>query len=494
MWARYFFPKYFKVEDAPFHKKFDTFNLRVYKGTVKSFTNIGFRGCAKSTRGKLFFSFCIANDTGHFQNYIKILTKDLANSKQIVTDIYNMFVDPEMKRFYPEVFRKTEAKREETMGSFTTSTGVKLTADTVGTDQRGDIQEESRPGLILFEDFETRKTLRSAVETKAIWDNMEEARTGLALTGGCIYNCNYISERGNVHKLIGKADSLNIVMITRIRDKVTLEPKWPGAYTKADVTQIEKSAEDFPGEYMCEPSAGMDVFFDREMVNKQIGKSPVKFYADFKVFYPFNPSHRYGSGHDIGGGVGLDHSTSVFIDFSTMPARVVGTFKSNTIKPDIFGDEIEREALIFGKPIVAPENNKFDMCVGRLKQIYENIFFTTQKDDQSKVRNKVTEAEKTYGWSTNAVTKPTMLFSFRKALEDGLLELTDPDLIAEARSYSRDDLMDRDADPRLSTRHFDLLMAAAIAWQMKDHAEVNDLGRETEVIEEASVKYREIGV
>ena len=49
------------------------------------------------------------------------------------------------------------------MASFTTATGVKMIADTVGTDQRGDIQENVRPDFIWFDDFETRKTLRSAV-------------------------------------------------------------------------------------------------------------------------------------------------------------------------------------------------------------------------------------------------------------------------------------------------------------------------------------------
>jgi hypothetical protein len=32
--------------------------------------------------------------------------------------------------------------------------------------------------------------------------------------------------------------------------------------------------------------------------------------------------------------------------------------------------------------------------------------------------------------------------------------------------------MDREQDPRLTTRHFDLLIAAAICWQMKDFCEV----------------------
>ena len=72
-------------------------------------------------------------------------------------------------------------------------------------------------------------------------------------------------------------------------------------------------------------------------------------------------------------------------------------------------------------------------------------------------------------------TKPKMLFALAKAIEDGHLALNDPALIAEARSYTRNDLMDTEVDVRLTTRHFDLLIACAIAWQMKDFAQVNKI-------------------
>lgn len=239
------------------------------------------------------------------------------------------------------------------------------------------------------------------------------------------------------------------------------------AYTMAEINTIENNADDFAGEYMCEPSAGADVFFDRQILDRQFKKTPIKTVAGFKMFYAFDPSHRYGGGHDVAGGVELDSSTSVFIDFSTIPNRVVATFESNTIKPDIFGDEIEREALMYGKPIVAPENNKFDMVIGRLRQIYDNIYFTEVKENRVGAPPKT----RTYGWNTNTMTKNKMLFDVKKAVEDGHLELTDENLINEMRSYSRDDLMDKDEDVRLTTRHFDLLMACAIAYQMRNWAE-----------------------
>jgi len=465
LFVRFFFPKYFKEEDAPFHADIDSNNLKVYKGEIASFTDVVYRGGAKTTRTKLFVAFCVANDKDSFRRYFKILTKDLSNSKQSVTDIYNMFVDSRVRYFYPEVFAKTEAKKQETMEVFDTATGIKVRADSVGTDQRGQLQEAARPDFIWFDDFETRKTLRSAVETKALWDNMEEARTGLSRNGGCVYTCNYLSERGNVHKLILKKNKDNVVLIVPIiKDGI---PTW-AIYSLGDIEKLRLNTDDFEGEYLCKPSASLDVIFDRATLDLMFSKEPVKEVAGFRMYKDYDASHRYGSGQDVGGGVGLDSSTSCFIDFDIAPAQVVGTYDNNEVRPEVFGDEIARQGERFGESIVAPENNKFDIVIGRLRQIYpEDKIYKTQRKS-----TKVKSGEYTdYGWNTNALTKPKMFYALAKAVEDGLLILNDPKLIAEAKSYTRDDVMDKDIDPRLTTRHFDLLTACAIAWQMKDFAE-----------------------
>ena len=468
VWARFFYFKFFKVPDAQFHEEIDRNNIRIYTGKLKYFVDIAFRSAAKTTRTKLFIAFAIANDEDHYRRYIKVLSADGANAQQIVTDVYNMLVNPQVHYYYPEIFEKTTEKREEKMSSFTTSTRVKMRSDTVGTDQRGDIQEDSRPDFIWFDDFETRKTLRSAIVTNSIWDNMEEAKNGLSKDGSALYNCNYLSERGNVHKLVEKKSDDRVVLITPIiKDGA---PTWPERDTVEDIRRIERDAEDFAGEYLCEPSAGADVFFDRKSIDKQQEKTPIRIIGDFKIYHPYEPDHRYGMGCDVAGGVGLDHSTSVIIDFTTLPPRVVATYACNTIRPDAFGDEIKHQADRFGAPIVAVENNKFDMTIGRLKQIYDNLYFTEQKETRAGLPPRV----RTYGWNTNSMTKSKMMNELKKAVNDNHIELSDPDLKAELRSYTRDDLMDRDDDVRLTTRHFDLLVACGIAYQMRNHAEVKD--------------------
>lgn len=475
LWSKHLFGKYFEFEDAPFHIEIDNNNIKSYLGIADSFLDIGFRGCAKTSRTKLFVAFCICNDTLHRRKYIKVLAEDGTNSTQVTTDIYNMLISPEVLRIYPEIFSKTKYKREETMSSFTTATGVKMLADTVGTSARGALKEEARPDFIWFEDFESRKTIKSAVITQKIWLNMEEAKDSLAIGGSCLYNCNYLSERGNVHKLVGKADGeRRLILITPI--KRNGQPTWPGAYTMESINAKEKGAEDFAGEYMCEPSAGADIFFDRNCLKKQEKKEPIRTISDFKIFHEYDPSHRYASGHDVAGGVGLDSSTSVFIDFSTIPSKVVATYKSNLIKPNVFGDEVKSEADRFGACLVAVENNKFDSCIERLRNLkYNNMYFQEMKATKIGPQPRT----KTLGWNTNSDTKSKMLFAVRKAVVDGHLELSDDDLIKEFWSYTRDDLMDNDVDPRLTTRHFDLLIACAIAYMMKDFAEVSDSSRES---------------
>lgn len=478
LFSRHFFPQYFKVKDAPFHKEIDKNNLLIYRAKLKSFTNLAFRAASKTTRTKLFMAFVVANDMDKTRKYIKILSHDTTNCKQFTTDVYNMLIDPRVKQMYPEIFEKTETKREETMGSFTTSTGIKMLSDTVGSSQRGGIQEDSRPDIILFDDFETRETLRSAVKSLAIWNNMQEAKDGLSYNGGCIYLGNYISELGNVHKLVEKKDSKNEVLIVPIiLDGVIA---WPTRYTLDDIEVIRKGSDDFEGEYLCKPNASKDVYFDRDVLEKMEARHPIKEIAGFKLFREYDASHRYGHGADVAGGVGLDSSASVLIDFSTIPAQVVGTFHSNTIQPEAFGDECYDETARFGECISAIENNKYDQAILKAKQRGANLFKSGGNALKAGYKPALT-----YGWNTNSLTKPKMFADFKKAVVDGLIELNDIGLIREAKSYSRNDLIDREEDARLTTRHHDLLTAACIAWQMKDHADSKKPVQEYEIIRQS---------
>lgn len=467
LWGRYFFKNYYNSPDADFHREISLGNLHAYKGAIDQFVDVAFRGAGKDVKTKLFVAFCVANDVGHFRRFFRVLSEDFDNSRQSVTDVYNMLVNPRVAALYPEIFEKTAAKREEKMSAFTTSTRVKVAADTVGTGQRGAIQDEARPDFVWFNDFENRKTLRSARETISIWDNMEEARTGLEKGGACVYTCNYVSEQGNVHRLIKEKPSprKRVLIVPIVRDG---KPTW-ARYSKADIDAMRATDDDFEGERLCKPNAKKDVYFDRAALEAMRRREPIREVGGVFLFDRYEPGHRYGLGADVAGGVGLDSSTIVIMDFDTRPARVVAAYASNEIQPEAHGNLVADEADRFGGCIAAPESNKYDQCVLKAKQRGTQIFKMPAKARPSG-SSFSGPAPIAYGWRTDGLSKPKMLGELRDAIEDGLVELSYGPLIDEAMAYTRNDMLDREEDVRLTTRHFDLLIAAAIAWQMRNVA------------------------
>lgn len=469
LWARHLFPEYFKAKDAPFHKQIDLGNIKtyIYRGEIDGidqFVDIAFRGAAKTARTKLFIAYAMANDMDHYRRFIRCISADLDNAKQSVTDIFNMLIKPAVVELYPEIWEKNETKRDETMSSFTTSTKIKIIAKQVGVDQRGKIMEDAKADFDWYDDFETRSTLRSVVTTKKIRENMEEARTGLAKNGGSIYTCNYISEVANVHRLVKRSLLSKLVLLTPILDADD-QITWPAQYVMSDIDKMRDTDEDFEGERMCKPSASKDLYFDRTMLDAMTALKPVRTIAGFKMFKNYCPTDRYGSGHDVAGGIGLDHSTSVFIDFDCIPAQVVATYKSNEVVPEAFGDEIYNQGSRWGLPIQGVENNKYDQAVLKAKQLGAQLYKTRGKEIKIGAKPPMN-----YGWNTNSLTKSKMLSALRTAIEKGLISLNDVDLIEESKSFTLNDLIENEPDPRDTTNHFDLVIACAIAWQMKDLA------------------------
>lgn len=461
LWSRWFFPQYFQSKDAPHHELGDMKRIRIYLGLDPAFLNIAYRGDAKTTRAKLFRAFAIGNDTSHFRRYMRILSKDPGNAAQSVTDIYNMLISFRVKALYPEIFEKTEAKRQESMSVFITSTGIKVESDSIGTDQRGAVQSESRPDYDWYDDFETRMSLYSAVTTHKIWQNMEEAKTGLAKNGASEYTCNYISERGNVHKLVLRTEErYKMIVPIGVKKNGKWIPTWT-RYTNEDIAYMEQHEDEFDGERLCKPSASKDVYFAREQVDKQVAIEPYDEINGLKFFKKFRPENRTVSASDVGGGVGLDSSTNVVIDLDCVPAEVIATYANNEIKPDAHAHVIAKQnKSFFGACYTAIEKN-----YGSSNDIFKTIYPTAMihKTQRSADKIKFVNAVE-YGWETNGATKPMILAAFSKAVEDGLIHLNDEELIAECRSYTTADLMDNEIDPRMTTRHFDKLMAAAIAW------------------------------
>lgn len=459
LFARTHYRRFFPASDAPFHDRMLRNYIRSYKG-LQNGIEIAFRGAAKTSLLKLFIAYALLNDEGAFRKYLKILAKDGKNSKQMVTDIYNLII--EARPTYGSVFEsQDDKKREETMSSFTMQDGRKLASGTVGQTQRGHIQDAYRPDWIIFEDIEDRESISSIAITEGIIEKADEAIRGLSINGTYQVNANYISDAGVIQWFLNKP---NIVAHTvPIVDEDG--PTWD-VFTLEKIAELKADALDWAGEYLCDPTRTGDKFFDIDRVNADLerAKDPIRLSAGVRYWANYLPHHRYGIALDLSDGVGKDSCALACFDFTA--GEIVVTADDNQTAPDLFTYEAIRVGSEFGNCILAPEinNTAGGIAIHAIKERgYPNVY---QRELQDKVGNTLST---TLGWRTDAKTKPDMFYRFRKDYNDGLIKIWDERVLKEMKAFTKADL--RDAKTSVVTRHFDLLTATCIAWQLKDVAE-----------------------
>jgi hypothetical protein len=196
---------------------------------------------------------------------------------------------------------------------------------------------------------------------------------------------------------------------------------------------------------------------------------------DWIILSEYKATHRYAIGADVAEGVGQDSSTAVVFDFTT--SSVAAFYKSNTIEPDIFGHVLAKMGERYGWCLLAPErNNHGHTTLATLKHIYDNIFSEIRTDRET---DKQTDR---LGWHTNRATKPKMMFELSDAITERLIKVVSKPLLTELRTYDQEDLSVTRFDPD-QTKHWDLVIALAIAWQMR--TEVSTPSLVQEVVEEA---------
>ncbi len=196
---------------------------------------------------------------------------------------------------------------------------------------------------------------------------------------------------------------------------------------------------------------------------RQYHAKPYRVDGNFKYYKPYVKGHVYGLGADVSKGTKRDSSTIVVIDFTT--GEVVMTFKSNEIDAVLFAYEIKKAAIEYGACVAAVENNSVGMttCVA-LANIYDNVYTQFQEGVMdSSPTNKL-------GWNTNGLTKPKMMYELSESIHSEDLKILDRDIMVEASKFNKEDSLDTTIEKTDTTKHFDLLIGAAIAWQMRIYA------------------------
>ena len=493
--AYYYFVEYFTYKSAPFHWDFYEDCQKLSDGRLKEAAWIAFRESAKTSIAKIFITWCVLYKKKSYINYDSYdksnseaalfdIAVSLQTNKKILADFGQTYY-PSRQKTMGNDLKEAKIKR---ISNFVTENKVKVEAFSTQEPIRGRIYQNWRPDLVIFDDIESAKTKDSYPTIIKIRAHIDECRAGVPENGAILYLGNYITEDGviaYIMDILKNRDNAVVRNIPVIKDgKTTWDDKYALTSEEAillnkdrevPVISLEQKRRDltdsvFETEMMNNPAKAGDHIFTRAVMDAKAKScyEPKEVNAGLRIWFDYSPTHRYGIGADTAEGIGRDSCASVIIDFSTTPNRVVATYESSVIPPDLFGHEMIRQGKMYGKCILAPEiNNTGYATVAIIGEHYNGrIYHHITKD---KLTN---EETKKMGWHTNGSTKPSAIYELKTAVEDGQLEIYDLDLINELSHYQIRDLKTATKKPGM-TRHNDKLLALAIAWQLRNEATPN---------------------
>lgn len=216
-----------------------------------------------------------------------------------------------------------------------------------------------------------------------------------------------------------------------------------------------------------------DKLFDRYRVGACTEDIEATREGDWVYLIEYNPRHAYALGADVAEGVGGDSSACVIWDFDT--GCVAAYYHSNKIDPVSFAYEIKRGGNRYGTCLVAPErNNHGHATIAKLREIYP------ERAIYKEVRHGYAEDIQTgkLGWLSTSASRPRMFHDMVDAVREECIRV--PSVIGkEMRMYPRHRL-NMLRTPDTETRHFDLLTAACIGWQMRSAYQAPQVGETPE--------------
>jgi|GEM_PF-1055878 len=520
LFAVCYFTRYFTYKPAPFHNQFFEDFEDLVTGKLKEAAWIAYRESAKTSIAKIGLAWIIARkqvidalrksgepvDHWGERLYVNVDSYDKTNAESLLFDVVtelqtNALLIGDYGHLYNQPRSKDEATRKR-ISDFVTTNGIRIEAHTALTPMRGRLFKHHRPDFVLRDDLENAITAESPAVTEKIVRLLDEAKGGMAGHGASLTVGNLIIENGTmgyIRKSVeGAGGRVRFIPVVDRSGVIS----WPEKYVRTDSEALEanrtisdparrkislesKKRELNAGgrrvyevEMLLDPVAAGSPFFDRAVIDRLIAQctEPLEEKAGFHLWGTYNPSHRYALGADTAKGNGRDHSTSTLIDFSPIPARQLGSYANNLIPADQFAHELKRQGDLFGTCLIAPEKNSESggSCLTTLKMIYPADMIYRQVPTDRISDKPLSSGE--LGWETNTATKYTILNDFRTALEDGHLVVMDRRILLECRSFTHTDADDLGRNRQGHfTNHFDLLMAAAIAWAMRKHARAKEV-------------------
>lgn len=178
--------------------------------------------------------------------------------------------------------------------------------------------------------------------------------------------------------------------------------------------------------------------------------------STLRIYEHPNPRMNYILTSDIAEGTGGDYSTMLVWNTSSIPFKLVYSWRDNTVDVHKLAEMINDVGRLYNTALVVPEHNNVGIATSNALKNYYNYpnLYVSHRDLYTRK-----SPERIVGVLTNQVTRPIGCTIFKSALENGILDIRyDPTIISEIGTFEKNGLKFE----AIKDHHDDMVMSCVI--------------------------------
>ena len=222
-----------------------------------------------------------------------------------------------------------------------------------------------------------------------------------------------------------------------------IEVNWdqiPGRDEKWKKETISNTSEEqFRQEFECEFIGSMNTLINAGKLRNLPFDYPLKKLGNFVCYEEAKKDHIYVMVVDTARGVGLDYSAFIVFDVTTLPYKVVGTFKDKHISPMMYPTTLHNIGQHYNEAYMLVETNDIGQQVVDILHndlVYENLMVTVHKGRAGQqISSGFGGGSRTIGVKTTKQVKRIGCSNLKDLIENDQLIIPDFDLISELSSF-----------------------------------------------------------
>jgi hypothetical protein len=190
-------------------------------------------------------------------------------------------------------------------------------------------------------------------------------------------------------------------------------------------------------EVECSFIGSSNTLITASIISKMSVSTPIKQNEHLKVYHSPKERHTYVLVCDPAEGIGIDYSAITVFDITTIPYRIVATYRDNKVSPNALPTTVHWLATTYNMAFILCEINRMEIVANILRDDmeYDNILYVARGKFGQEISEGFGGVTPRYGVVTDKKVKRIGCATLKTLVENDKMIIDDEDMIAELSNF-----------------------------------------------------------